>query len=45
MPGQVGWLTLDLPAGEYAALCFIPSAANWGAPHFALGMLNGFTVR
>lgn len=45
MPGQRGWVTLDLPPGEYALLCFISSPANEGRPHFALGMARSFTVK
>lgn len=36
--------TLNLPAGEYAILCFIPSAAD-GVAHHAKGMVQGLTVR
>jgi uncharacterized cupredoxin-like copper-binding protein len=35
-------VTLDLPAGEYALLCVIPSKN--GVPHFALGMMQRLTV-
>jgi hypothetical protein len=34
--------TLTLEPGEYAAMCVIPTPQ--GAPHFALGMVKGFTV-
>ena len=44
MPGQTGWAHLDLTPGDYVAVCFIPSAAHEGKPHFALGMVKGFTV-
>ncbi len=43
-PNGAGWATLDLTAGEYALICFVPSPANQGAPHVALGMLGSFTV-
>jgi hypothetical protein len=42
-PGTEGWLVVDLAAGEYAAICFVPDAET-GAPHFALGMIAPFTV-
>jgi hypothetical protein len=44
MPGQKGWMEVNLAAGNYAYICFVPDPAS-GAPHFALGMLKGFTVR
>lgn len=42
-PGATNFLELDLTAGEYFAICFIPDFAT-GAPHFALGMIMPFTV-
>lgn len=46
MPGQRGWVTLDLtPPGEYALVCFVPSPANQGAPHVALGMFAAVTSK
>jgi hypothetical protein len=39
-----GVATLDLPAGEYAAICLVPDPAS-GIPHTALGMVTGFTAR
>ena len=45
MPGQSGWTTLDLQAGEYIAICFVPSPANGFASHAALGMMTPFTVK
>jgi uncharacterized cupredoxin-like copper-binding protein len=45
MPGATGWATLDLTAGEYTLVCFIPSPANQGKPHFALGMFLPFSVK
>ncbi len=44
MPGQRAWVTLDLPPGDYALICFIPSPANDGQPHAALGMVRAFTI-
>jgi hypothetical protein len=43
-PGGAGYMTLDLPPGEYAGICLIPDAAS-GTPHIHLGMIAGFTVR
>lgn len=42
-PGFTNWAVLDLEAGDYFAICFVPDPAS-GAPHFALGMLMPFTV-
>ncbi len=44
MPGEDGWVNLDLEAGEYALICFVPSPARDFAPHFALGMFTSITV-
>jgi len=44
MPGQRAWVTLDLPPGDYALICFIPSPANDGQSHAALGMVKAFTI-
>jgi hypothetical protein len=45
MPGATGWATLDLRAGEYALVCFVPSPASQGKRHLALGMFRPFTVK
>ncbi len=42
--GGVAYLPIDLPAGEYALLCFLPDAKD-GKPHVAHGMLTQFTVK
>jgi hypothetical protein len=42
-PGVTNYLELDLTAGEYFVICFVPDFAT-GAPHFALGMIMPFTV-
>jgi hypothetical protein len=42
-PKETNWLKLDLAAGNYLALCFVPDSES-GAPHFALGMAMPFTV-
>ena len=41
-PGSTVAATVDLGAGEYAYICFIPSPD--GTPHAAKGMLTPFTV-
>jgi hypothetical protein len=41
-PGERARLDLDLPAGQYAWLCFLPGPK--GSPHLALGMVHPFTV-
>ncbi len=43
-PEGKGWTTLNLEAGDYALICFVPSPAQGGAPHVALGMFKPFTV-
>jgi hypothetical protein len=42
-PGAGGWIVLDLDAGDYFAICFVPDIDS-GAPHFALGMISPFSV-
>ena len=42
--GGTGWLSLNLSAGTYVALCFIPDAAT-GKPHVELGMVQPFRVQ
>ena len=42
--GGAGFVSFDLPAGDYAAICQIPDPAS-GKPHLALGMAKGFTVK
>lgn len=44
-PGMTGWATVDLEKGDYALVCFVPSPANQGKPHVALGMFRPFTVK
>lgn len=41
-PGDSNVAYVDLEAGEYAVICFIPAAD--GQPHLAKGMVAGFTV-
>jgi hypothetical protein len=42
--GLTGWYEADMPAGNYAIICFIPSVANEGMPHFMLGMAQEVSV-
>jgi mannose-6-phosphate isomerase-like protein (cupin superfamily)/DNA-binding beta-propeller fold protein YncE len=42
--GRTGWAGLDLPPGEYIALCFVPDPAS-GKAHIELGMIGMFTVK
>lgn len=42
-PGGTNYLPLDLVAGEYLAICFVPDTET-GAPHAALGMVMPFVV-
>lgn len=37
MPGTHSFIEVDLPAGEYGLLCFLPDAKD-GKPHFVHGM-------
>lgn len=43
-PGDTGWLVTDLQPGTYLVICFVPSFANEGQPHIALGMMAAFEV-
>jgi len=43
-PGETISMDVDLPAGNYAFLCFIPDRAS-GAPHAALGMIGALTIK
>lgn len=42
-PGQSQKLTVDLEAGSYVMLCFVPTEGE-GVPHVAKGMVSGFEV-
>ncbi len=42
--GRTSYVHLNLTPGDYLLLCGIPSPANGGAPHAALGMVRPFTV-
>ncbi len=41
--GGVAYLSVDLPAGDYLLMCFLPDAKD-GKPHLAHGMLKSLTV-
>lgn len=41
--GQVAYLPVNLPKGEYLLVCFLPDAKD-GQPHFAHGMIKELTV-
>lgn len=41
--GQTSFVTMDLEAGNYIAICFIPDPAS-GQPHFLMGMIDEFPV-
>jgi plastocyanin len=43
-PGTTAAMEVDVDAGDYAFICFIPDPAS-GKPHAALGMVGGLTVR
>ncbi len=42
-PGTTVNMDVDLPAGNYAFICFVPDPAT-GKPHFELGMIGALTV-
>jgi len=41
---QTGFVELDLKAGQYAFVCFVPDTAT-GKPHAALGMIKAIEVK
>lgn len=43
-PGETGWVTWDLPPGEYTVICFLPDIAGDMSPHAAHGMVATLTV-
>lgn len=43
-PGQVNYITIDLPAGEYGEICVAPDAKD-GKPHAAHGMVAQLSVK
>ena len=42
-PGGTGRAKLNITAGNYLAICFIPNAE--GVPHMALGLIEEFSVQ
>jgi plastocyanin len=44
VPGKTASIALNLTAGNYAFICFVPDAAS-GKPHAALGMVQAVTVK
>lgn len=44
VPGDVVYLQVDVPKGEYAFICFDPDAKD-GKPHLAHGMIKQISVR
>ena len=43
MPGTHAFVTVDLPAGAYGLICFVPDMKD-GKPHFVHGMVQRITV-
>jgi uncharacterized cupredoxin-like copper-binding protein len=43
-PDASGWLLLDLEAGDYVAICYVPDSAS-GHAHAELGMVLPFSVK
>ena len=43
-PGETGYVTWDLPAGEYTVICFLPDLAGDMSSHAAHGMVANLTV-
>jgi hypothetical protein len=41
---QTGYVEMDLKAGQYAFVCFVPDTAT-GKPHAALGMIKAIDVK
>lgn len=44
LPGDVVYVQVDLPAGEYAFICFSPDAKD-GKPHLTHGMIKQVSVK
>ncbi len=42
--GQGNWLQFDLPAGNYAGVCFISDPGEDQPPHAMIGMIETFTA-
>ncbi len=43
-PGETGWVTWDLPPGEYTIICFLPNIASEMMSHAVRGMVGNMTV-
>jgi hypothetical protein len=43
--GQTVYMDQEFAPGRYALICFLPSPANGGAPHYELGMLREVVVQ
>jgi hypothetical protein len=43
MPGTVAYVPVDLPAGDYALICFIPDVKD-GKPHYTHGMAKRIKI-
>lgn len=43
-PGEEAYALVDLEAGAYGFVCFVPSHEHGGQPHFLLGMVKEFRV-
>jgi len=43
--GETGWASVDLPAGDYIVICFLPNLDGDMSPHFAHGMVRTLTVK
>ena len=43
-PGGTASFDVDLPAGNYAFICFVPDPAT-GKAHFELGMIGSLTIQ
>ena len=44
MPGETGYMQLDLKPGTYVAICFFPDPTKGGLPHAVEGMISEFTI-
>lgn len=42
--GETGWITTEMEAGTYMAICFLPDTSGSGMPHVELGMIETFEV-
>jgi hypothetical protein len=42
--GEQGWANINLPAGDYVVICFLPDVNGDMSPHFAHGMVRNLHV-